>query len=151
MEKKKDGKGKFLIENAVSGVEDMDEDEDEAEEDNDDTIEQRYATRTTSTPNADASTAAIDASSGDEGMSDKALSGDEDQDDAADMTVDVDAGKADKKKRRVKKTKYVPEGESLVDRDRRTVFVGNVAVEVLKSKVGRVHLTLREPFAWLED
>lgn len=136
---------------AVSGVEDMDEDEDEDEENNDDTIEQRYATKTASTPNADASTAAVDANSGDEGMSDKALSGDEDEDEAADMTVDADAGKADKKKRRVKKTKYVPEGESSVDRDRRTVFVGNVAVEVLKSKVSCIHLSLRESFAWLED
>jgi nucleolar protein 12 len=151
LEKKKDGKGKSSMKTAVSGVEDMDEDEVEDEEDNDDTIEQRYATKTASTPNADASTAAVDANSEDEDMSDKAPSGDEDEDEAADMTVDVDAGKADKKKGRVKKMKYVPEGESSVDRDRRTVFVGNVAVEVLKSKVSCIHLSSREPFAWLED
>lgn len=47
----------------------------------------------------------------------------------------VDEAKKDRKNRRVKKTKYAPEDESEADRDRRTVFVGNVAVEVLKSKV----------------
>jgi hypothetical protein len=50
-------------------------------------------------------------------------------------SVSADDAKKNKKDRRVKKTKYTPEGESEVDRDRRTVFVGNVGVEILKSKV----------------
>ena len=33
------------------------------------------------------------------------------------------------------KTKYVPEGETSEQRDARTVFVGNVPLEVMKSKV----------------
>lgn len=40
------------------------------------------------------------------------------------------------KRQRQKKTqKYVPEAESQEDRDRRTIFVGNLSLEVAKSKV----------------
>lgn len=38
------------------------------------------------------------------------------------------------KKVRTKKVKYVPEGETSQDRDRRTLFIGNVAVETMKQK-----------------
>ena len=118
MEKKKEDKA-----SEKSAVAEAEEDE----EDNDDTLEQRYAAKTQSS--------GIDIAVGENGSlggeSDKAESGDE----VAETTAD--ASKPDKKKRRVKKTKYVPEGESSADRDRRTVFVGNVAVEVLKSKVSR--------------
>lgn len=46
----------------------------------------------------------------------------------------MDAGKAKK----VKAKRYVPEDETREDRDRRTIFVGNLGVEVAKSKV-RLH------------
>lgn len=40
-----------------------------------------------------------------------------------------------KRKQAAKLPKYVPVGESAQDRDRRTIFVGNLPVEVIKSKV----------------
>jgi nucleolar protein 12 len=54
-----------------------------------------------------------------------------------------EAGEQDKKKKQ-KKTKFVPEGESKSDRDRRTIFIGNLPVETVKNKVGsRSHLCFR--------
>ncbi|KAJ9099802.1 hypothetical protein QFC21_003801 [Naganishia friedmannii] len=38
------------------------------------------------------------------------------------------------KKKKQKKTKFVPEGESKSDRDRRTIFIGNLPVETVKNK-----------------
>lgn len=48
-----------------------------------------------------------------------------------------------KKGKKVKSTleKFVPEGETSGDRDRRTIFVGNLPVEAAKDKVSREPLT----------
>lgn len=44
------------------------------------------------------------------------------------------SGEKDKRKKQ-KKIKFVPEEESKTDRDRRTIFIGNLPVETAKSKV----------------
>ena len=107
-------------------------DDDEGEDDeDDDTLEQQYASK----PSKSTSTPQATTNDGDD---------EDDQDSAMDVEatnieatspIPADDAKKNKKDRRVKKTKYTPEGESEVDRDRRTVFVGNVDVEILKSKV----------------
>lgn len=40
-----------------------------------------------------------------------------------------------KSKKKEKAKKYIPINESQADRDRRTIFVGNLSLEVAKSKV----------------
>lgn len=42
-----------------------------------------------------------------------------------------------KRKQASKLPKYVPEGESSQDRDRRTIFVGNLPIDAVKSKVSQ--------------
>lgn len=51
--------------------------------------------------------------------------------------------KKDKGKKKASRAKYVPEGETQADRDRRTVFIGNLPLECAKSKVSQVFLPLR--------
>lgn len=47
-----------------------------------------------------------------------------------------------KRKQATKLPKYVPDGETAQERDRRSVFVGNLPVEVAKSKVGLLQFPL---------
>lgn len=42
-----------------------------------------------------------------------------------------------------KKQKFVPEDESKADRDRRTIFIGNLPVETAKSKVSGLQYTVK--------
>jgi len=58
------------------------------------------------------------------------------------------ASKGKKKQKKVKAQKYIPENESKEDRDRRTIFVGNLPLEVAKSKVslpGSLPSSMRTP------
>jgi hypothetical protein len=66
----------------------------------------------------------------------------DDEDSEAEVEDDEDtelvheaAVKGKAKQKKVKAQKYVPENESKEDRDRRTIFVGNLPLEVAKSKV----------------
>lgn len=64
----------------------------------------------------------------------------DDEGDASQLVHESLSGSKSRKDRRGKRTKekFVPEGETAEQRNERTVFVGNVAVEVAKSKVRTV-------------
>jgi hypothetical protein len=53
--------------------------------------------------------------------------------------------KKGKEKVKGPKTKFVPSGETSGDRDRRTIFVGNLPIETAKSKVSRISNFLALP------
>lgn len=65
---------------------------------------------------------------------------DDDQDGESDLVHESMKPGFKKGKERVKgpKTKFVPSGETSGDRDRRTIFVGNLPIETAKSKVSRI-------------
>ncbi len=111
------GKAK-QVEKEVDGEE---EDGDE-DEDNDD-LEESYAAKKSGTAAAASQSALL----GDDGSDEEFVH----------ETLAKDIKAKAKKDRGKKKDKWVPEGETSEERDKRTIFVGNVDVEVVKNKVRR--------------
>lgn len=112
-------------------TEDADDDD---EDEDDDTLEKQYASKPSKSAGPTEAVTNNDDDDDNEDNDDLAMDA-EPTNLGPDNSVPADEAKKNKKDRRVKKTKYTPEGESEADRDRRTVFVGNVGVEILKSKV----------------
>jgi len=130
------------VENPTSSSEDEDEEDDDAR------LEDNYLTRKTShKPPIDEDASTAHESSGGE-------DDDDDDMDADPPTHETHSGAAIPKSRTKsrKKTKYVPPDETPAQRDARTIFVGNIPVDVAKSKVRLITvpflalLTTRAPY-----
>ena len=118
----KDGppKGKAKSSDKEVEVEEQVEDEDE---DNDD-LEMSYAAKKSGT-------STVPSQSAPRAVEEESDSGEE----FIHETLAKESKPKAKKDRGKKKEKWVPEGETSEDRDKRTIFVGNVDVEVVKNKV----------------
>lgn len=108
----------------AAALSDSDDSDDNAD------VEEAYAARTKSKPAPRPMAAKVDAPSDSEGS-------DSDDPDAPPPVHESLLPKKEKRDRGRKKDKvrYVPPGETREQRDSRTIFVGNVPVEVVKSKV----------------
>lgn len=96
---------------------------DENEDQDDAQIEENYLARRTSGPKQPPSQK-------------KAGSSSEDEDDSDTSPPAHETQKTSKwKLKHPKKSKYVPPGETSAQKDARTVFIGNVPIEAVKSKV----------------
>ncbi|KAJ9111652.1 hypothetical protein QFC19_001009 [Naganishia cerealis] len=76
---------------------------------------------------------ALDSKVGEDDVQMENLESDEEENEFVHESMRTDVGENGKRKKQ-KKTKFVPEGESKSDRDRRTIFIGNLPVETVKSK-----------------
>jgi nucleolar protein 12 len=85
-----------------------------------------------------------DSAASESGTDDEPTLGNEDESDDSEFSPLVHESIAPQKRDRSskKKTKYIPEGETKEDRDARTIFIGNISVEVAKSKVSLQYLVI---------
>ena len=123
------GKAKQTPEKAATALKQPVVRDEESESEDDDAIEASYAAKKST---ALASAPKMPAEEVAEGSGSDSENGE-----LVHETLAKDGKSKSKKDRARKKTKWVPEGETQETKDKRTIFVGNLDVEVAKNKVSR--------------